>query len=202
MCLPNSPLFQHCQVYDWPPFFNKKCMNGPIFLDSYVKGPNDAFLVYAHIFRSQNFRGCLSSWYYMNWLWYLSNNQQKLVQKINGQYMNRSTFWMFKYMNGSVFSKARYMNGVGFEILARTPVPKLPLSYHPPPPQPREFDVDLGCPRTRMARRSLGFVFCINIRNLRLRVLRWDKTNMHTGFGFLPSMFALAARYVLSRCSF
>ena len=43
--------------------------------------------------------------------------------------MNRSTFWMIKYMNGSVFSKARYMNGVGFEILARTPVPKLPLSY-------------------------------------------------------------------------
>ena len=42
--------------------------------------------------------------------------------------MNRSTFWMIKYMNGSVFSKARYMNGVGFEILARTPVP---LSYHP-----------------------------------------------------------------------
>ena len=34
----------------------------------------------------------------------------------------------------------RYMNGVGFEILARTPVPKLPVSYrsapHPPsPPQ-------------------------------------------------------------------
>ena len=43
--------------------------------------------------------------------------------------MNRSTFWMIKYMNGTVFSKARYMNGVGFEILARTPVPKLPLSY-------------------------------------------------------------------------
>ena len=41
--------------------------------------------------------------------------------------MNRSTFWMIKYMNGSVFSKARYVNGVGFEILARTPVPKLPL---------------------------------------------------------------------------
>ena len=48
--------------------------------------------------------------------------------------MNRSTFWMIKYMNGSVFSNARYMNGVGFEILARTPVPKLPLSYRPPPP--------------------------------------------------------------------
>ena len=48
--------------------------------------------------------------------------------------MNMSTFWMIKYMNGSVFSKVRYMNGVGFEILARTPVPKLPLSYPPPPP--------------------------------------------------------------------
>ena len=47
--------------------------------------------------------------------------------------MNRSTFWMIKYMNGSVFSKARYMNGVGFEILARTPVPTLPQSYPPPP---------------------------------------------------------------------
>ena len=50
--------------------------------------------------------------------------------------MNRSTFWMIKYMNGSVLSKARYMNGVGFEILARTPVPKLPLSYPPPTPPP------------------------------------------------------------------
>ena len=49
--------------------------------------------------------------------------------------MNRSAFWMNKYMNGSVFSKARYMNGVDFEILARSPVPKLPLSY-PPPPSP------------------------------------------------------------------
>ena len=37
-------------------------------------------------------------------------------------------------MNGSVFSKARYMIGVGFEILARTPVRKLPPSYPPPPP--------------------------------------------------------------------
>ena len=60
---------------------------------------------------------------------------KKWVQKVKGQYMNRSTFWMIKYMNGSVFSKARYMNGVGFEILARTPVPKLPLSYHLPTPE-------------------------------------------------------------------
>ena len=30
----------------------------------------------------------------------------------------------------------RYMNGVGFEILARTPVPKLPVSYRSAPPSP------------------------------------------------------------------
>ena len=57
--------------------------------------------------------------------------------------MNRSTFWMIKYMNGSVFAKARYMNGVSFEMLARTPVAKLPLlppsppSPSPPPPLPK-----------------------------------------------------------------
>ena len=34
MCVPNSPLFQHCQVYDLSPFFIKKYMNGPVFLDS------------------------------------------------------------------------------------------------------------------------------------------------------------------------
>ena len=32
------------------------------------------------------------------------------------------------------------MNGVGFQILARTPVPKLPLSYpRPRPPPPEDF---------------------------------------------------------------
>ena len=45
--------------------------------------------------------------------------------------MNRSTFRMIKYRNGSLFSKARYMNGVGFEILARTPVPKFPPKLPP-----------------------------------------------------------------------
>ena len=52
--------------------------------------------------------------------------------------MNRSTFWMIKYMNGSVFSKTRYMNGVGFEILALTPIPQLPLSY------PEQFAIQPG----------------------------------------------------------
>ena len=55
MCVPNSPLFQCCQVYDWPPFFNKKYMNGPIFLDSYVKGPIFLTFLYMHIFFAQRF---------------------------------------------------------------------------------------------------------------------------------------------------
>ena len=46
--------------------------------------------------------------------------------------MNRSAFLTIKYMNRSVFPKARYMNGVGSEILAHTPVPKLPPSYRYP----------------------------------------------------------------------
>ena len=123
-----APFFQQ-KVYEWPDFSGFLCER-PHFSD---------ILVYAYIFRSEIFRGCLSSWYYMNWLWYLCNNQQIMGTKIKWQYMNRSTFWMYmiKYMNGPVFSKVRYMNGVGFEILARTPVPNLPLlhpSPHPPPP--------------------------------------------------------------------
>ena len=57
MCMPISPLFQRCQVYDWPPFFNKKYMNDPIFLDSYVKGPIFLTTWYTciHIFFTQRF---------------------------------------------------------------------------------------------------------------------------------------------------
>ena len=40
--------------------------------------------------------------------------------------MNMLTLCTIKYMNRSYFSKARYMIGVGFKILGRTPVPKLP----------------------------------------------------------------------------
>ena len=110
-------------------------------------------LVYAHIFRSEIFWGYLSSFgitwidcdicvitckkwvqkvkgQYMNrstflMIKYVNNviTCKKWVQKVKGQYMNRSTFLMIKYMNGSVFSKARYMNGVGFEEL-RTTRPK------------------------------------------------------------------------------
>ena len=74
--------------------------------------------------------------------------------------MNGSTFWTIKYMNGSVFSMARYMNGVGFETLAHTPVPNLPLSYPPPTPRPRGFDFNIHIFTIAM---TSPFVFvCIN----------------------------------------
>ena len=128
-----APFFQQ-KVYEWPYFSGFLCER-PHFSD---------ILVYAHFFRSEIFRACLSSWYH-TWIdcdicLTTSKNEYK---KIKGQYMNRSTFWMIKYMNGSVFSKARYMNGVGFEILARTPVPKLPLSYPPPSPQKRGMNISV-----------------------------------------------------------
>ena len=136
MFVPNSPLFQRCQVYDWPLFFNKKYMNGPIFLDSCVKGPIFLTSWYMHIFFAQRF---FEAAYPLGITWIDYDIcviiSKKWVQKIKGQYMNRSPFWMIMYMIGSIFSKARYMNGVGFEILGRTSVPKLPLSY-PPPPHP------------------------------------------------------------------
>ena len=110
-------------------------MNGPIFLDSCVKGPIFLTSWYTHIFFAQRF---FEAAYPLGITWIDCDicviTSKKWVQKVKGQYMNRSTFWMIKYMNGSGFSKARYMNGVGFEILARTPVPKLPLSNPPPPP--------------------------------------------------------------------
>ena len=120
-----------------PLFSTKKYMNGPIFLDSCVKGPIFLTSWYMHIFFAQRFFEAALS---LGITWTDCDicviNSEKWVQKVKGQYMNRSTFWMLKYMNGSVFSKARYMNGVGFEKLAHTPVPKLPLSYPPPPPPP------------------------------------------------------------------
>ena len=49
------PPFQCCQVYDWPPFFNKKYMTDPIYLDWYMKGPIFLTSRYMHIFFVQRF---------------------------------------------------------------------------------------------------------------------------------------------------
>ena len=47
------------------------------------------------------------------------------------------------------------MNGVGFEILARTPVPQLSPSYPPPPPWA------VSPPHTRSALCFVPIVFCM-----------------------------------------
>ena len=48
-----TPFFSAARY--WPPSFNKKCMNDPIFLDSYVKGPTFLTSWYMHIFFVQRF---------------------------------------------------------------------------------------------------------------------------------------------------
>ena len=130
MCVPNGPLFFSAARYMIGPLFSTKSILMTLFFRIPMwKAPffSDT-LVYAHNFRTEIFEAVYSLG--ITWIdcdIYLTTSN-KWVQIIKGQYMNRSTFWMIKYMNGSVFSKARYTNGVGFEILARTPVQKLPQS--------------------------------------------------------------------------
>ena len=69
-------------------------------------------------------------------LYYLCAVNFEYRYKIKGQHMNMSTLCTIRYMNRPYFSKAVYKIGVGFKILGRTPVPKLPPSYPPPPPPP------------------------------------------------------------------
>ena len=136
MCVPNGPLFQSFQVYHWPCFFNKKYMNDPIFLDSLFWYPS----IYTYFFPQIFFETACSlgsQWIDCDICLTTSN---KWVQKVKGQHFWWSSKWMAPF-----FSKARYMNGVGFEILARTPVPQLPPSYPPPPPPtPRADDANKG----------------------------------------------------------
>ena len=60
-----APFFQQ-KVYEWPDF------SGFLSERPHFSG----ILVYAYIFCSEIFQGCLLSWYSINWLWYLSNYQQ------------------------------------------------------------------------------------------------------------------------------
>ena len=97
MCVPNSPLFQHCQVYDWPPFFSKKYMNGPIFLVSYVKGPIFLTSWYMHMFFAQRF--CEAAyplgitWIYCDICVTTSKKVGTKNQRI-GQHFRWSSIWM------------------------------------------------------------------------------------------------------------
>ena len=169
-------------------------MNGPIFLDSCVKGPVFLTSWYMHIFFVQRF---FEAAYPLGITWIDCDicviTSKKWVQQVKGQYMNRSIFWMIKYMNGSVFSKARYMNGVGFEILARTPVPKLPLSYTPSPPP--------HTPRYIMSRRPVikqyfhfFFHYATFYRYVNVMILFWhacDFFNSFLSYLFFFSLYQL-----------
>ena len=137
MRVPNGPLLQRCQVYDWPTFFKKKYMNDPIFLNFYVKDPTDLTSWYMHKFFAQRFFEAACS-LGIKWIDYdiCLTTSNKWVQKIKGQYMNRPTFRMIKYMNGSVFSKARYMNGVGFWNTCLHTRTKITPLFPPLPPPP------------------------------------------------------------------
>ena len=53
MCGPNSPLFQHCQVHDKPPFSKKTVYDRLIFLDWYMNGPILNVHIFAQIFNSE-----------------------------------------------------------------------------------------------------------------------------------------------------
>ena len=97
MCVLNSHLFQHCQDIWLFPFFQQKVYEWPDFSEFLCERPHFSdILVYAHIFRSEIFRGCLSSWYYMHWLWYLCNNQQK-----NGFKKSKGSIWIGQHFGWS-----------------------------------------------------------------------------------------------------
>ena len=55
-----APFFR-AAVYDEPPFFDKKYMTDPIFLDWYMKGPTFSDIpVYAQVFLSEMFEAACS----------------------------------------------------------------------------------------------------------------------------------------------
>ena len=125
-----APFFSAARYMIGPLFLSKSIWMARFFWIPVWKAPFFLTSWYMHIFFAPRF---FEAAYPLGITWIGCDicviTSKKWVQIVKGQYMNRSTFWMIKYMNGSVFSKARYMNGVGFEILARTPVPKLPLNY-------------------------------------------------------------------------
>ena len=132
--------FPHPAKFTSNPGSESTFTNMPEFSGFLCERPHFSDILVYHIFFAQIF---FEAAYPLGISWIdrdtCVTTSKKWVQKIKGQYMKRSTFWMIKYMNESVFSKARFMNGVGFEILARTSVPKLPLNYTPPPPPPHEI---------------------------------------------------------------
>ena len=89
----------------------------PSFLDSYVKGPIFLTSWYMHIFFAQIF---FEAAYPLGITWIdcdtCVTTSKKWVQKIKGQYMNRSTLWMIqvyewvRFFKGQVYEWGRFWN--------------------------------------------------------------------------------------------
>ena len=147
MCVPNSRVFQRCQVYDWPPplFSTKSIWMARFFWVPMWKAP---FFwrpgICTYFFAQRFFEAAYPLGITWN-DWYLCNNQQKNGhKKIKGQYMNRSTFWMIKsiwmgpfFFKGQVYEWGRFWNTGSHTSTKITP--KLP-----PPPPPRVGEPALG----------------------------------------------------------
>ena len=89
-----GPLFERCQVYDWPPFFSTKSIwLIQFFLTGIWKAPLFLTSRYMHIFFTQRFFMLLVLLVY-NELTALFVKLPAIngYKKINGQYMNGSTF--------------------------------------------------------------------------------------------------------------
>ena len=149
MCVPNGPLFQRCQVYDWPPFFSTKS----IWMTQFFWIP----MWKAPLFWHPGIRTYFSLRDFSRLLVLLVFNELTFIfvykPVINGYKISKGSIWKgqhFGWANiwmGPFFQRPGIWMGVDFEIPARTPVPKLPLSYTPPPApeaDPDQAASDLG----------------------------------------------------------
>ena len=75
--------FQRLQVYDWPPFFNKKYMTDPIFLYLYVKGHFSDKPVY-------------------------TKNQRAVYEKVN--ILDDQVYKWVRFFEGQVYEWGRFWN--------------------------------------------------------------------------------------------
>ena len=102
-------------------------MNDPIFLDSW-KAPFFWQLAwYIHIFFAQRFFEAACSLG-------IQLIDRDICLTTSNKWVQKNQWAVYELVNildDQVYEWARYMNGVGIEMLARTPVPQLPLSYPP-----------------------------------------------------------------------
>ena len=134
MCELNRPLFQRRQLYDKPPFFKKESIWTPRFSFWHLNGPNFWHPYNMHIFLLR-YLSILCFHIYIKKVFSWGESFVSLFTNHRGY----ERVYQSKEQNYQVYdrlsvSKARYMIVVGFKILSRTPVPKLPPSYPPPPP--------------------------------------------------------------------